>query len=185
MSNINNLVDSTQGISVTINLPFHFRTISETDIDLTTQNQMAFDIVEAFEQSDVVSSHEQAAQTRHLENKLNTVLKLLRLLLSCNESVPSDQSLHLSSSIVQWSEVITDKSPANKLKENQDIEVSIYPTNQLPWPIKRLARIIKLNKDKVQAEITAQFYPVDEISNERFEKWIFRLHRQYIRQHKN
>ncbi len=184
MNNKSELADSSQGISVATSLPLRIKVITDASADLSIQNQMAFDIIEAFEHSEGLSSHEQSVQTRQLENKLNTIVKLLRLLLTSRDTVPPKQSLTLSATTLQWHQTAQGETATEVLKENQDIEVSFYPGSELPWPIKRIARIIKLDYSQTPIEVTARFYPVDGQTTERFEKWIFRLHRQFIRQNK-
>jgi len=181
MSETINPFNSEQSIVVNISIPFHYQRAAEVTDNLTSHNQMAFDIVDAFSQTDVIDIHEPSnkqsqSQIRQLENKLNTILKLLRLLLMDKQVAAVLSTIDLSANKICWDVSTVNSSEDTKIDLEQLFLFELYPDSQLPWPIRRYGRVTEINGSKV----TAEFYPVDLAISERFEKWVFQLHRRFI-----
>jgi len=181
--------DSKQGIVVELPLKFSFKHCADANIDLSTENKLAFDIVDTFSQNennserklerqvDRAAQTEQAAHTRVLEKKLNIVMQLLNSLLANVHGDSLEKYLvKLSANTIEWdlSQFHSDSHPILEL--NQNVIFDLYPTSDLPYPVKRSGVIVDISG----SVISAKFNPLDRVNQERFEKWIFQLHRRLI-----
>ena len=180
---------SKQGIVVELPLKFSFKHCADANIDLSIENKLAFDIADTFSQSennserklerqvDRAAQTEQAAHTRVLEKKLNVVMQLLNSLLANVHGDSLEKYLvKLSANTIEWdlSQFHSDSHPILEL--NQNVIFDLYPTSDLPYPVKRSGVIVDISG----SVISAKFNPLDRVNQERFEKWIFQLHRRLI-----
>lgn len=184
--------DSPLEIVVDLPLKFNFHTCLDPAIDLSAQNKLAFDIVDTFSHVDssVVRQaehrfeqgvqHEQSAQNRVLEKKLNLVMQLLNTLLVNLSGTAQVHPLKLSAQTIEWDNALFQSDASPLLTKDQNLIFDFYPASELPYPIKRCGVITNISG----SVISAQFYPLDTQNQERFEKWIFQLHRRSL-QHKN
>ncbi len=182
MSDIKNKTALQQGVVVTTSLPFNFYPASEVEVNnnLSHNNQLAFDIADAFSTTDNMALSDKTNQYKVLEHKLTTVLQLLRFLLASQQGVVKEQQIQLSAFTVQWDNTCFNESEIKNIKKHQELIFEFYPSSQLPWPIKRPAQVTEMNGSM----ITAEFLPVEAATDERFAKWVFQLHRRSIQQQK-
>ena len=180
---------SKQEIVVELPLKFSFKHCADANIDLSTENKLAFDIADTFSQNennserrlerqvDKAAQTEQAVHTRVLEKKLNIVMQLLNSLLANVHGESLKKYLvKLSANTIEWdlSQFHSDSRPILEL--NQNVIFDLYPTSDLPYPVKRSGVIV----DVSGSVISAKFNPLDRVNQERFDKWIFQLHRRLI-----
>lgn len=181
--------DSKQGIVVELPLKFSFKYCADANIDLSIENKLAFDIADTFSQTennserslerqvDRAAQTEQAAHTRVLEKKLNVVMQLLNsLLANIHGDSLKKYLVKLSANSIEWdlSQFNSEARPVLELKQN--VIFDLYPASDLPYPIKRSGVIV----DVRGSVISAEFNPLDRVNQERFDKWIFQLHRRLI-----
>lgn len=182
MSDIKDNTSLQQGVVVETALPFSFydAITGETEDNFTNHNQLAFDIVDVFSHADNSEIRDKTNQYKVLEHKLNTILHLLRFLLASQRDVASQYQIRLSALMVEWDNAQFTEKEIKSIKESQKLVFDFYPSNELPWPIKRLGQVIEVNGSM----ITAQFLPVEPVDDERFAKWVFQLHRRNIHKQK-
>lgn len=180
MSDVKNKTAVQQGVVVTTSLAFNFYPASEMEVNnnLSHNNQLAFDIADAFSTTDSTELCDKTNQYKVLEHKLTTILHLLRFLLASQREVAKQHQIQLSAFSVQWDNAEFGNNEIKNIKKNQQLIFEFYPSSQLPWPIKRHGQVTEV-KGSV---ISATFLPVDQANDERFTKWIFQLHRRSIQQ---
>lgn len=184
MSNLETDNNSTQGIVVELPLKFNFQTCSDITTDLSAQNRLAFDIADTFSHVDtsvdkrpdrgIHDKHH--AQNRLLEKKLNLVMQLLNTLLVNLNGQAMTHSLKLSANTIQWDNSQDFKAAPVSIKKDQNLIFDFYPASELPYPIKRCGVVVDVNG----STISVKLYPLDSINQERFEKWVFQLHRRSL-----
>ena len=183
---------SSLGIVVELPLKFNFHTCMDPEMDLSAQNKLAFDIVDTFSYVDSSVAHQaehrsghgvqhdHSVQNRVLEKKLNLVLQLLNTLLVNLGGTAQVHPLKLSAQTIEWDNAQFQSDALLSLEKGQNIILDVYPASELPYPIKRCGVIANITGSIISAE----FYPLDTQNQERFEKWIFQLHRRSL-QHKD
>lgn len=139
--------------------------------------------------------NELAQQNRVLDKKLNIVMQLLNtILVSMNGGEQSQYLLSLSANTIEWDysqfaiplNSQNNNSPNNNyqnnsfrsgtLQTNQNLIFEFFPSNELPYPIKRSGVVTEINESIVKAK----FDPLNGQNQEHFEKWIFQLHRRSL-----
>jgi len=182
MSDIKDNTSPQQGVVVETALPFSFHEpiAGETENDFTQHNQLAFDIADVFSHADNSEIRDKANQYKVLEHKLNTVLHLLRFLLANQRDAASQYQIRLSALTVEWDNTQFAEKEIKRIQEAQKLVFEFYPSTELPWSIKRLGQVTEVNGSM----ITAEFLPVEPVSDERFAKWVFQLHRRSIHKQK-
>lgn len=184
MSNLEADNNSTQGIVVELPLKFNFQTCSDITLDLSAQNRLAFDIADTFAHVDTSVDkrpergiHDKhLAQNKLLEKKLNLVMQLLNTLLINLSGQVMTHSLKLSANSIQWDNSQDFNSAPVSIKKDQNLIFDFYPASELPYPIKLCGVVVDVNG----STISANFYPLDSRNQERFEKWVFQLHRRSL-----
>ena len=172
--------NSPQRIVVDIPLKLNIHDCSDSSIDLSAQNKLAFDIADTF--SHVESSVERgllaenSAQNRLLEKKLNLIIQLLNTLLVNLGDSATVSPIKLSAQTIEWDSSQFQTHEPITFQKDQNLLFDFYPASELPYPIKRCGVVVDV-KDSV---ICAQFYPLDKLNQERFEKWVFQLHRRSV-----
>lgn len=184
--------NSSMGIVVEHPLKFNFHQCADPGIDLSAQNKLSFDLADTFSQVDSSAvrhlehqlerstQHEHAVQNRLLEKKLNLVMQLLNTLLINMSGSAMTHSLKLSANTVEWDNAQFQNEVAFSIEKDQNLLFDFYPASELPYPIKRSGVVVGVNG----SIISVKFYPLDALNQERFEKWVFQLHRRSL-QHKD
>ncbi|VAW97481.1 hypothetical protein MNBD_GAMMA23-941 [hydrothermal vent metagenome] len=181
MSDIKNKIDLEQGVEVITSLPFNFHLANgAAKNNFSSHNQLAFDIADAFSTASNTESRDTTTQYKALEHKLTTILHLLRFLLASQQVVATEYQIKLSALTVEWDNAGLVENKIDNIKKHQQLVFEFYPSNQLPWPIKRLGQVTEVNG----SVINAAFLPLDSTNDERFAKWVFQLHRRSIQQQK-
>ena len=183
--------NSSMGVVVELPLKFNFHKCADIAMDLSAQNKLAFDLADTFNQVDSSAvrhlehplehstHHEHAVQNRLLEKKLNLVMQLLNTLLVNLSGAAVTHSLKLSANTIEWDNAQFQSDASSSIKKDQNLIFDFYPASELPYPIKRCGVVVEV-KGSI---ISAKFYPLNSLNQERFEKWVFQLHRRSL-QHK-
>ena len=104
-------------------------------------------------------------------------MQLLNSLLANINGGSLDKYLvKLSANTIEWDLSQFNSEGLPVLELNQNVIFELYPTSDLPYPIKRSGIVV----DITGSVISAEFNPLDRVNQERFEKWIFQLHRRLI-----
>ena len=180
--------NSPLGIVVELPLKFNFFNCSDISMDLNAQNKLAFDLADTFTPLDSSITrhvdnhlergvlHEQSVQNRLLEKKLSLVLQLLNTLLANLAGATLIHLVKLSATTVEWDNALFQSDSSLSIVKDQNLIFDFYPASELPYPIKRCGVVV----DVKGSFITAKFLPLDPHNQERFEKWIFQLHRRNL-----
>jgi len=186
MSEIKNQVSSSQGVVVDVSLPFKIYTTPSEKCgvsagNFSSHNQLAFDIADVFSLADNHEVRDKTTEHKVLENKLTTILHLLRFLLASQNDVTHRHQIKLSAIGVEWDNAQFADDEIKNIKKAQQFIFEFYPSSQLPWPIKRNVQVTNITGTVIKAT----FLPIDENGNERFAKWVFQLHRRSLQKRKN
>jgi len=192
----NSDTDNTSSLGIIVELPlkFNVQNYSDTSVDLNAQNKLAFDIADTFSHSQLDNSgvrqverkldrsvhDENVIQNRLLEKKLTVVIQLLNTLLANNDTGATLHSLKLGVNSIEWDNAQFQSDALVSISKDQNLLFSLYPASELAYPIKRSGVVVNVEG----SVISVKFHPLDSLNQERFEKWIFQLHRRSL-QHKN
>ncbi len=180
MPDIKDKTSLQHGVVVDTTLPFKVYPLTDVHNDLSPHNELAFDIIDAFSSVDSSDARDRTGQYKALEHKLTTILHLLRFLLASQQSLPDELPVSLSASTLQWDNSRLTGNVLSDIRASQQLGFDIYPSTELPWPIKRIGEVIEING----STIMVRFLPLDAINDERFAKWIFQLHRRSVQKQK-
>ena len=165
-------MDTEEGISVELNIPFGWYAVpNEDECQRTTDSNInTFTLLEthqehALRQGDAKTN----LDIERLESKLNVIIQMVNQLIQSNQPMPDHKLVKLSTQGMCWQE---QAPPA----QDSLVQLTLYLAPEIAQPVHFYARITDLSGGMVKAK----FVHLDEREENLLSKWIFRIHRRDI-----